>query len=629
MNSEFLENSTILIVDDNPDNLDILFDFLSEEGFEILVARSGESALEKAEYAAPDLILLDVMMPPGIDGFETCISLKSNPNTKDIPVIFMTALSDVEHKVKGLQAGAVDYITKPIQHEEVLVRVRIHLKLKNLVRLYDRQNIALKAEVSERIVAQSALQKLTTELEQKVWERTSELTQTLTELQTVQEQLLAREQRLIYTACHDALTELPNRFYFIERLIQIIAIAQGNPDYLYAVLFIDLERFRLVNDTLGNFIGDQLLKSVAHRTKNCLRPQDTIARFGGDDFMVLLESITNIEEVIAIVERIQSQLRQPFTLEGYEVLTDSNIGLTISSIGYERTEDILTDIDTAMYHAKANGKGSYAIFTPAMKTQAKERLQIEADLKRAIVDQNFILYYQPIIDLATNEISGFEALVRLQNHTNEIISPNKFIPVAEDTGLIKEIGWWIMEEACRQISVWQKTLLPHLMVTINLSAIQLHQVGFVERLRAILQQFCLPEPSIKLEITESCLIDPFSQEIKILRQLQNSGIKLCIDDFGTGYSSLSCLHEFPIDTLKIDRSFVKRIGRITGDAEIVQTIITLAHRLGMDVVAEGIETTNQLRLLTNLGCEMGQGYLFARPLPAADATKFVQNWRSL
>lgn len=632
MNSKFLdnnlENSTILIVDDNPDNLDVLFDLLSAEGFEILVARGGESALEKAEYAIPDLILLDVMMPPGIDGFETCDRLKRNPITRDIPVIFMTALSDIDNKVKGLQSGAVDYITKPIQHEEVSIRLKIHLKLKNLVTLYNNQNLALTAEVAERITAQSSLQALTTELEQRVKDRTCELTRTLSELQKVQAQVLAREQSLMHLAFHDPLTELPNRLFFLERLIEAMAIASQASNYFFAVLFIDLERFKLVNDTLGNSVGDQLLKSVSHRAQNCLRPKDTIARFGGDDFMVLLEPINDVNEVLSVAREIQAQLRSPFTIEGYEVVTDCNIGVTISSIGYERAEDVLTDADTAMYHAKSKGKGSCEIFVPSMKTQARERLQIEADLRWAIDYRKFLLYYQPIIDLATNEIGGFEALIRLKNNVDEIISPAKFIPIAEETGLIKEIGWWIIEEACGQIRTWQEVFDYKLMMTINLSAIQLRQSGLVEKLSKILNQYCLTKSSVKLEITESCLIDPQSPELKVLKQLKNLGIKLCIDDFGTGYSSLSCLHEFPIDTLKIDRSFVNRIGKINGDTEIVQTIVTLAHRLGMDVVAEGIETVPQLKALKNLGCELGQGYLFAKPLPADDAAKFVQSWRS-
>jgi len=628
MELEFLENSTILIVDDNPDNLDVLFDFLSDEGFEILVATGGESALEKAEYAVPDLILLDVMMPHGIDGFETCDRLKQNPITKEIPVIFMTALSDVEHKVKGLRLGAVDYITKPIEHEEVLGRVRVHLRLKNLMNLYNSQNLALRDEVAERITAQSELQKLTKDLEQRVEERTSELTETLIQLQQVHKELSSREQILVHTAFHDALTELPNRLYFIERLIQTIAVALQNPNYLYAVLCVDLARFKLVNDTFGNLVGDQLLRHVSQRIKNCLRSKDTLARFGGDDFMVLLEPIIDTNEVTMVTRNIQAQLRQPFMIEGYEVVTDSNIGITLSPIGYERGEDVIMDADTAMYHAKSRGKGDYEIFVPSMKTQAREKLQIEADLHWAIANQKFLLFYQPIIDLLTNEICGFEALIRLKNNVNEIIPPYKFIPIAEETGLIKEIGWWIIESACEQIRTWQAFFDSELMVTINLSAIQLRQVGLAARLVEILKKFELSKSSIKLEITESCLIDSVSPELKVLRQLKNLGIKLCIDDFGTGYSSLSCLHEFPIDTLKIDKSFVNRIGKITGDTEIVQTIITLAHRLGMDVVAEGIETVAQLRALKNLGCELGQGYLFAKPLSVEDATRFVETWRS-
>ncbi len=627
MQSGLSETNTILIVDDNPDNLDVLFDLLSFEGFEVLVARGGESALEKAIYAVPDLILLDVMMSPGIDGFETCLRLKQDPITKNIPVIFMTALTNTEDKVKGLRLGAVDYITKPIHHQEVLARTRIHLELKNLVSLYDSQNLMLKSEVADRILAESALQQLTTELELRVVERTKDLTNALEKLQKAQEQLLIREQRLIHTAFHDALTKLPNRLYFIEHLMRAVdegrLLDSGN---FYAVIYIDLERFKLVNDTFGNLIGDHLLKSVAQRAKNCLSSENLIARFGGDEFIILLNPIFDVSALDIFIKQIQAELRRPFLIEGYEIITDCNVGITLSSIGYQRAEDVIADVDTAMYHAKSKGKGCYEFFKPSMKTQAKERLQIESDIHWALKHQKFMLYYQPIIDLFTNEINGFEALVRLKNSDNEIISPTKFIPIAEETGLIKEVGWWIFEEAFRQIQIWQRIYDSNLVVTINISAIQLRQTGMVERLIALANHYKLTKTLVKLEITESCLIDPKSQELKILKQIKSAGIDLCIDDFGTGYSSLSCLHEFPINTIKIDRSFVNRIGKITGDTEIVQTIITLAHRLGMDVVAEGIETIAQLQLLKNLGCELGQGYLFAKPMPAELATKFVEDW---
>ena len=622
MNNQLPETNSILIVDDNPDNLALLFDFLSEEGFEILVARGGESAIEKATYAIPDLILLDVMMPPGINGFETCDRLKSNPTTVDIPIIFMTALSDAENKVRGLRAGAVDYITKPIQHEEVLVRVKIHLQLRRLMKLHNQQNQTLKAEVQERLAAEAALQQLTQELEYRVYERTTALTETLVKLQQTQTELLAREQRLLHTAFHDALTELPNRLYFIQELEKAIA-NQNSDQQPFAVMLIDLERFKLVNDTLGNQIGDHLLRHVAARTKNCLGPQDMLARFGGDDFIVLLHTTTN---PTAVAHKIQTQLRQPFIIDGYEVFTDAHFSITCSTIGYERTEDILTDTDTAMYHAKSKGRGCVEVFVPSMKTQAKEKLQIEADLKWAIKNRKFLLYYQPIIDLHSNQVNGFEALIRMQNAENQMISPAQFIPIAEETGLIKEIGWWIIEEACQQLQTWHRYLNSSLMITINLSAIQLRQIGMIDRLDDILNQYNLLRSAVKLEITESCLIDSMSQELKVLKQLKNLGIKLCIDDFGTGYSSLSCLHQFPIDTIKIDKSFVNRIGIVSGDTEIVQTIITLAHRLGMDLVAEGIEKPVQLKLLANLGCELGQGYLFAKPLPAQAAQEFVTNW---
>ena len=618
------KDKVILIVDDNPNNLKLLFDFLKESGFKVLVAKDGESAIEKLQEVSPNIILLDVMMP-GIDGFETCYRLKASVATKDIPVIFMTALTDRVDKVKGLSLGAVDYITKPFQQEEVLARVQLHLRLRNLTKTLEDQNVLLKEEIEARREAEAALQKLTSELEERVASQTAELRQACNELQQAQVQLLEREQKLGHDAFHDALTGLPNRAWFMNRLQQAIDLSYIREDYLYAVLFIDLDRFKVVNDSLGHLVGDELLKSIARQLQVCLRHRDAVARFGGDEFVILLEDIQDIDEPKRVAERIQNQLRQPFNLNDYEVFTEISIGIIVSTMGYDRPEDVLRDADIAMYYAKAQGRGRYEVFDPAMQTVAMTRLQLENDLRRAIALQEFCLHYQPIVSLSTGQLSGFEALVRWDNPSGRIYPPAEFIPVAEETGLINELGWWVLQEACHQISIWQQQFpqTPPLAINVNLSGVQLKQVNLLNRIEEILQQTGIPSYCLKLEITESCILETVSREEKMLKQLKALGILLCIDDFGTGYSSLSRLHEFPIDTLKIDRSFVSRIGADNSGVEIIQTIVTLARSRGMDIVAEGIETPTQLQKLGELGCELGQGYLFSQPVDSFKATELL------
>jgi diguanylate cyclase (GGDEF)-like protein len=618
------KDKVILIVDDNPNNLKLLFDFLKESGFKVLVAKDGESAIEKLQEVSPNIILLDVMMP-GIDGFETCYRLKASVATKDIPVIFMTALTDRVDKVKGLSLGAVDYITKPFQQEEVLARVQLHLRLRNLTKTLEDQNVLLKEEIEARREAEAALQKLTSELEERVASQTAELRQACNELQQAQVQLLEREQKLGHDAFHDALTALPNRAWFMNRLQQAIDLSYRREDYLYAVLFIDLDRFKVVNDSLGHLVGDELLKSVARQLQASLRHTDAVARFGGDEFVLLLEDIKDIDEPTRVAERIQNQLRQPFNLNDYEVFTEISIGIIVSTMGYDRPEDVLRDADIAMYYAKAQGRGRYEVFDPAMQTVAMTRLQLENDLRRAIALQEFCLHYQPIVSLSTGQLSGFEALVRWDNPSGRIYPPAEFIPVAEETGLINELGWWVLQEACHQISIWQQQFpqTPPLAINVNLSGVQLKQVNLLNRIEEILQQTGIPSYCLKLEITESCILETVSREEKMLKQLKALGILLCIDDFGTGYSSLSRLHEFPIDTLKIDRSFVSRIGADNSGVEIIQTIVTLARSRGMDIVAEGIETPTQLQKLGELGCELGQGYLFSQPVDSFKATELL------
>jgi diguanylate cyclase (GGDEF)-like protein len=408
----------------------------------------------------------------------------------------------------------------------------------------------------------------------------------------------------------------------MEQLQSSIIHNQGS---MYAVLFIDLDGFKVINDSLGHLIGDELLKIVAFRLQACLRSRDKIARFGGDEFAILLENLGSKEEVVRVAERIQERLRIPFKLNNEKVFTGASIGITFSTIGYQRPEDLLRDADVAMYQAKAQGKACYAVFDPVMQIAACARLQLENELRRAIEKQEFCLHYQPIISLSTGRLIGFEALLRWQHPYHGYIFPTKFIPLAEETGLIDPIGWWVFREACRQLRSWKQQFpqAASLSMNINLSAHQLKQAGLVEKIEQILLAYEIQGCDLKLEITESCFLETVASETAIVQKLKALGIGLCIDDFGTGYSSLSRLHEFPIDTLKIDRSFISHaeLSRMA----IVQTIVTLAHGLGMNVVAEGIETTEQLHKLQLLGCELGQGYLFSKPIDNKTASQLLGN----
>ncbi|MEO1133510.1 MAG: EAL domain-containing protein, partial [Cyanobacteria bacterium J06639_1] len=436
------------------------------------------------------------------------------------------------------------------------------------------------------------------------------------------------ESQLRHAASHDTLTGLPNRAFFTTRLQTALDNAQMQPDYHFAVLFLDLDRFKVINDSLGHHIGDRLLQAFAERLQGCVRDRDNIARLGGDEFAILLDRIGQEKEATAIADRIQTALTEPFDLGGRDVFVSTSIGIALNTTGYERIEALLRDADTAMYHAKASGKARYAIFDSDMHVQAVNRLHLENDLRRAIEREEFVVHYQPIVELRSGRIAGFEALIRWQHPERGLVPPNEFVPIAEETEAIVPIGWWVMRRACEDLQQWHQQFPDRqdLTVSVNLSGKQFVQLDSNERIAQIvdiLHETQLQPRHLKLEITESVVIENNAIAARAFEHLGELGIHLAMDDFGTGYSSLSYLHRMHVQTLKVDRSFVCGIESEPEKIELVRAVSSLATAFGLDIVAEGIETTAQQERVVELGCVYGQGYLFSKPVPAPNAIELL------
>jgi diguanylate cyclase (GGDEF)-like protein/PAS domain S-box-containing protein len=424
------------------------------------------------------------------------------------------------------------------------------------------------------------------------------------------------EKRLEHQAFHDALTDLPNRYLFMDRLGHALARTQRRRGRRVAVLFMDLDGFKVVNDSLGHGTGDRLLVMVAERLKGCLRPEDTLARFGGDEFVVLLEDVDSPDEAVRVAERIIGELKNRFVLDGWELYVKGSIGIALGEDRTKDPEDLLRDADTAMYRAKDEGKG-YSVFDPAMYDRVLDRLEAENSLGRAVEQEEFLIHYQPLVSLQTGEVSGVEALVRWEHPERGLLDPDEFVPMAEESGLVIPMGEQVLREACLRAKEWQEAhpRTPPLVMSVNLSVKQLSHPDLAETIEGILKETGLDASCLTLDVTETIYVRALAGNTATLDRLKDLGVRISIDDFGMGYSSLAYLKRLPADSLKIDRSFVKGLGEDVEDTAIVHTIIELAHTLGLEVIAEGVESKGQATLLREIGCDFAQGYHFARPLP--------------
>jgi diguanylate cyclase (GGDEF)-like protein/PAS domain S-box-containing protein len=675
----------LLIVDDNEMNRDMLARRLLRKGYLVFLAENAKDLLERVKQDAVDLVLLDIEMPE-ISGLDALQKLRERYSAAALPIIMVTAKTQSEDIVKALDLGANDYLTKPIDFPVAVARIDTQLSHKyaqealkeseeryalaargsndglwdwnlpaNVVHFsprwkamlgyqeneigdkpeewFDRIHDADRERVKEEIAAHQKGLTPHFESEHRVLHKDGSFRWMLSRGVAVHDasgnplRMAGSQTDITEGKVSDPLTGLPNRLLFIDRVGRLVKHTKRRKDHLFAVLFMDLDGFKMINDSMGHLVGDQLLLGVANRLEKCLRSTDTVARLGesftvarlgGDEFTVLLDDIKDPSDAKRAADRMMKALAAPFILGGKEVFTSVSIGIALSTSAYDQPEEILRDADTAMYRAKSLGKARYEVFDADMRASVMARLQLETDLRRALERGEFRNFYQPIVALVSGEIAGLEALLRWQHPTRGLLGPHEFIPVAEETGLIRELGWWNLREACRQITEWRKSSVAHhrLTISVNLSPKQFLQPNLVEDIGKLLAELALPPEALKLEITESTVMGDPSGAVEMLQQIRALGIRLAIDDFGTGYSSLSYLHRFPLDTLKIDRSFISDMGDDGEGMEIARTILPMANNLRLDVVAEGVETIQQVSLLRKLHCKYGQGFYFSQPLSA-------------
>jgi diguanylate cyclase (GGDEF)-like protein len=564
-------DSKILIIDDDVQIRHLLLDIFNEV-YDCREVSSAEEALLVLGQEAFDLVISDINMG-GMSGLELVPHVHSI--SADSVVLMISGQNNIETAIEALRAGAFDYIMKPFDTRHVEAAV-------------------------ERALKQSALLKekrrYKDQLERLLTERTAEVN------------------RLAY---YDTLTGLPNRTLFKDRLEQAVAVAQRSGELL-GVVFISLDQLKKVNDSLGHLPGDQLMRQVARRLRGCVTEGDTVARFGGDEFAVLLTKINGAKDVVEVIGSIRDALHPPFDLDGQELFATTSVGVSLFPLDGLNSESLLKNAGSALYRSKKSGGDNYRFYTEDMNSKASKQFALETSLRHAITNEEFVLHYQPRLAVDSLKIIGVEALIRWHNPQLGLVSPAEFIPLAEDNGLILPIGEWVLRTACRQTREWQDKGFTGMRVGVNVSARQFHQQQLAEQVLEILEETRLSPEYLDLELTESSIMSNAEATIDVLTRLKAMGVTISIDDFGTGFSSLSYLKRLPIDALKIDQSFVRDVTTDPDDAALVMAIVTLAHNLRLQVVAEGVETEEQLRFLHLLRCDEVQGYLFSKPLPAAE-----------
>ena len=679
--------SRLLIVDDNEMNRDMLARRLSRKGYVIGLAESARELLPRVKEDGIDLVLLDIEIPE-VSGLDALQELRKCFSSIELPVIMVTAKNQSDDIVRALDMGANDYLTKPIDFPVALARISTQLshKMAQEALRESEERYALAARgandglwdwnlLTNAVYLSPRWKSMLGFQEHEVEDRLEEWFGRIhdADRERVREEITAHqrgltphfesEHRLLHKdggfrwmlsrglsvfdvsgkalrmagsqtditerKVSDPLTGLPNRLLFTDRLGRLIKHSKRRKDHLFAVLFLDLDGFKMINDSLGHLVGDQLLVGVANRLEKCLRSSDTVARLGetftvarlgGDEFTILLDDLKEPDDAKRAAERLMDALTSPFVLAGKEVFTSVSIGIALGNTAYDKPEDMLRDADTAMYRAKSLGKARYEVFDADMRASVMARLQLETDLRHALEREEFRNFYQPIVSLESGRIVGLEALLRWQHPKRGLLGPEEFIFVAEETGMIRELGWWSLREACRQMRDWRERsdAVLDLSVSVNLSVKQLLQPNLVEDIKKLLLEARVPPQVLRFEITESAVMADPASATELLQQIKDLGIRLAIDDFGTGYSSLSYLHRFPLDTLKIDRSFINNAAADGEGMEIARTIMPMAKNLRLDVVAEGVETMEQVALLKRLQCRYAQGYYFSRPLAPKD-----------
>jgi diguanylate cyclase (GGDEF)-like protein len=576
--------SRLLIVDDINDNRTILTRRFQRRGFEVVEADSGYVAIELIGRESFDLVLLDVMMP-GIDGIETLKRIRSQKSASALPVIMVTAKAESDNIVDALELGANDYVTKPVDFAVALARVNTQISRKRA-----EQQVAL---------ANEELRKANEDLERRVEERTSRLVDANQRLKVEIADRQESQARSQYLAYHDSLTGLGNRLLFKDG-------------------------FKAVNDTLGHSVGDLLLKSVATKLRDILPRTDRIARLGGDEFAILQISATQPGSSIALAEKIIEIIGQPCSIDGHDVTVGASVGIAVAHPGEMNTENFLKSADLAMYSAKSDGRGTYRMFDPEMDAIVQARRILERDMRTALAQDDFRLFYQPLVNLQTRRVTAFEALMRWQHPVRGGVPPAEFIPVAEEMGLIVQLGEWALRQACAEAVGWPDGIC----VSVNLSPLQFAKGNLVSTVVSALASSGLPASRLELEITETVLLEKSDRNILILNQLRKLGVRISMDDFGTGYSSIGYLRSFPFDKIKIDQSFVRDLMVDEGSLAIVRAIAGLGVSFGMTTTAEGVETEEQMRCLSLEGCIEVQGYLYSKPVPANEIIELLESLAS-